>query len=153
MAVAARFVVVALAAAALVGAAALPAVATACKTVRTTIDTSLTGPTSTEGTIESGILKGTTAFSGAFTAAVEPTTLGYTGTLTITTDQGTLTISDVGVLDLANNAFAEIDRVTGGTGRFAGATGTLFVSGPFDPVAGSFEGAITGEVCLADESN
>ena len=56
----------------------------------------------TTGTIAGGPLKGTTSFTAlALIPGPAPSTMAYTGTLTIATDQGTLNISDVGVLDWA----------------------------------------------------
>src|SRR5215469_5100989 len=76
----------------------------------------------TTGTIAGGPLKGTTSFTAlALIPGPAPSTMAYTGTLTIATDQGTLNISDVGVLDQANTVFSEIDRIQGGTGIFSGA--------------------------------
>ena len=104
----------------------------------------------TTGAIASGPLKGTTSFTAlALTPGPAPSTLAYTGTLTIATDQGTLNISDVGVLDQANAVFSEIDRIQGGTGIFSGATGVLFISGK--ETTTGFEGKVTGNLCLQGE--
>jgi len=73
----------------------------------------------------------------------------YTGTLSITSDQGTLNISDVGVLDTTHNVFSEIDRIEGSTGIFSGATGILFISG--NQTATGFTGKVTGNLCLQSE--
>lgn len=115
----------------------------------------------TEGRVTGdGLLRGTTRFTatgltpGAGLAG-EPlaTTFSDAGIWVDTTDHGALTTSSIGMLDLAKGVFFDIGRVTGGTGRFEGATGTLFffgnaiVAGPtlFDL---SFEGDIRGEVCV-----
>ena len=138
-----------LAMAALALVTATPGRAAECKNVRADIVATLTGPASTTGQITSGLLKGSTSFAGAFTGPVDATTLGYTGTLTITTDRGEVDITDAGVLDVAHNVFAELDRIVGGTGRFQGASGILFISETFDPASSTFEGKVTGEVCVA----
>jgi hypothetical protein len=74
---------------------------------------------------------------------------GLTGTLSITTNQGTLNISDVGVLDTTNNVFSEIDRIESSTGIFFGARGILFISG--NEMATGFTWKVTGNVCLQSE--
>ena len=60
-----------------------------------------------------------------------------------------MNISDVGVLDAANNVFSEIDRIESSTGIFFGAKGILFISG--NQTATGFTGKVTGSVCLQSE--
>src|SRR5262245_49336355 len=104
-----------------------------------------------------GLLRGTTLFtatgldtSTGVNLGDLPTTVSDAGTWTVTTAHGTLTTSSIGMLDLAKGLFFDLGRISGGTGRFDGATGTLFffgsVSGSF-PVL-QFDGDIRGEVCL-----
>lgn len=104
-----------------------------------------------------GLLRGTTLFTltGLDTSTGTnlgdlPTTISDAGNWTVTTAHGTLTTSSVGVLDQAEGLFFDLGRVIGGTGRFDGATGTLFFFGTFSGTfpALQFEGDIRGEVCL-----
>jgi hypothetical protein len=116
-----------------------------CHQINTTIDGQLTGPTSTIGTIHSGPLRGSTAFSGTFTDAQGD----YVGTLVITTRHGTLTLSDQGSLNLATGQFIDNLTVVGGTGRFAGASGELSDQGTLDLQTGAFVDApLAGQICL-----
>ena len=99
------------------------------------------------------LLSGTTSFvaDGLAPAAglpgVEaPTTLSYSGLITITTCEGTLTTRDTGIFDTAAGLFASRDVVVGGTGRFAGATGHLFFHGTG---TSSLDSDADGEICLA----
>jgi hypothetical protein len=66
-----------------------------------------------------------------------------------------LTLHLVGVFDTAPTAmgeFDELEKVIGGTGRFAGATGTLHLFGQAtNAELTSFEGNFRGEICLAAE--
>jgi hypothetical protein len=108
----------------------------------------------TAGTITGGgPLNGATVFTtlalapSACLPGVPPTTLSYTGVFQITTNSGTITTTDVGLLDQANLVFTEIDQVQGGTGQFAGATGTWIISGPVIDSGTGFRGEITGELC------
>lgn len=122
-----------------------------CKAVKANQRVALTGPTTTAGVITgNGLLKGTTAF--AFTTGptptAEPGVSFYAGDLTITTDRGVLTTRDVGLFDTARGVFTDVGRVTGGTGVFAGATGTLFFNGTTADGA-TFAVALAGELCLA----
>lgn len=109
----------------------------------------------TAGQITGGLLNGTTNFTalGIAPAAgmpgIEPeTTLSYHGVLEITTQHGTLTISDIGAFDQAVGVYSEIDRITAGTGRFENATGTLFIYGNAFPDGSGFDGAVRGRICL-----
>jgi hypothetical protein len=62
---------------------------------------------------------------------------------------GTLTLHVVGVaiFGASLELFDELNLITGGTGRFAGATGTLHVAGRATSPT-TFEGEMTGKVCL-----
>jgi hypothetical protein len=115
----------------------------------------------TAGVVTSdGLLRGKTHFTatgltpGAGLTTTDPnTTFSDSGTFVLTTNHGTLTTSSIGMFDLANGVFFDIGAVSGGTGRFEGATGTLFFFGSVVPTTGgplalAFEGDIRGEVCL-----
>jgi len=118
-----------------------------------------TGCTSPVGLCTAGVyqgewfLEGTTSFvadalapSAGLPGAVEaPTTLSYSGLLTITTPDGTLTTRDTGIFDTANGLFAARDLVVGGTGDFAGATGYIFWTGTG---VTEFDARSTGELCF-----
>jgi hypothetical protein len=81
---------------------------------------------------------------------VEPeTTLSYAGERTIATSRGTLTLRFTGVFDTARGEASELERVTAGTGRFNGATGTLWLTATSNPEGTAFEGQLTGQLCLA----
>jgi hypothetical protein len=99
------------------------------------------------------LLSGTTSFvadglapAAGMPAVEAPTTLSYSGLITITTCDGTLTTRDTGIFDTAAGLFASRDVVVGGTGRFAGATGHLFFHGTG---TSSFDSDADGEICLA----
>ncbi len=110
----------------------------------------------TAGTItEGGLLNGSTRFTALAAApaagmyGVEAdSTLSYNGELIVTTRHGALEISDVGVFDQAAGKFTELDRVIGGTGIFAYASGVLFISGDSYADGSGFDGRISGELCL-----
>jgi hypothetical protein len=78
----------------------------------------------------------------------------FTGQFTLTTDHGQLKASNVYLLGLAANkstVLAVIDPA-GSTGRFAGATGTLFLNTNRVDVSGNphaFQSEVHGEVCFA----
>jgi hypothetical protein len=84
----------------------------------------VTGQVTTSGSIDNGVLRGTTAFS----AQVIDAAGDYVGATTVVTKHGTVTLSDVGTLN-PNGTFIDHATVTGGTGRFAGATGGLLFLG------------------------
>ena len=72
------------------------------------------------------------------------TTVSLAGERTITTSDGTLAFRFVTVFDTARGEFAEINRVTGGSGKFEGATGTLWLTGTGIT---SFISEVTGQIC------
>jgi hypothetical protein len=102
-------------------------------------------------------LQGTTHFTtesvalGPATAPNPAATVSYSGTLVIITAQGTLTAKDTGVLDASvgtptSGLFSSFDVITGGTGRFAGASGAFQIHG--QTVNGKFVSALEGKICL-----
>jgi hypothetical protein len=81
---------------------------------------------------------------------IEPeTTLSAAGDRTIETSHGTLTLRFTAVFDSVRGEFSELLRVTGGTGKFLGATGTLYLTGRLSADGISIEGDFTGVICLA----
>jgi hypothetical protein len=107
-----------------------------------------------------GVITGDRLIRGTFRASafgfvpsvglpgVEPeTTFSFAGERTIETPQGTLTLRFTGVFDTARGEFSELERLTDGTERFDGATGTLWLAGISNADATAFEAQITGQVC------
>jgi len=116
-----------------------------CHKINTRFEGHLTGPSSTAGVIQSGLLRGTTQFSGTFTDAQGD----YVGILIITTKHATLTLQDQGHLNPATGEFTDQLTVEGGTGRFAGATGSVFDHGTVNFQTGSLATDVfTGLICL-----
>ena len=80
--------------------------------------------------------------------------LVVSGISTFTTRDGTITISDVSAFDPAppqgsgTGTFTGIGRITGGTGRFAGATGDVFTSGRTRENGTAFTTETTLEICV-----
>lgn len=122
-----------------------------CKEVLANQSVTANADGSTDGTItQGGILNGQTHFvTSSFTPTAVPGIFLLTGNLTITTNKGTLTTSDVAIFDVANGLFTDIAQITGGTGDFAGATGVLFISGKTTDFV-HFQDKIVGNICLAD---
>ena len=110
----------------------------------------------TTGTISgAGPLNGASFFTALALAPgaglsplVPPSTLSYTGDFVITTKQGTLTLRDVGIADFANALFTELDSITSGTGKFAGASGNWFISGFITGGGTGFDGDFDGQLCV-----
>jgi hypothetical protein len=109
----------------------------------------------------SGLLNGSNTFtafglapSAGLPGIVPETTVSFAGERVIITERGTLTLSAVGVFDTAPTAmgeFDELEKVIGGTGRFAEATGTLHLFGRATADGSGFVGNIRGEICFATE--
>jgi hypothetical protein len=83
-----------------------------------------TGQVTTTGRISNGLLRGTTQFSAQIIDAQGD----YLGTTTVVTKHGSVFLKDTGVLN-ADGTFTDHATVTGGTGRFEGATGQLVFQG------------------------
>jgi len=106
------------------------------------------------GTVEGNRgLNGTTYFvlDGVGTAPVSAPGFNVTsGLLVYTTDEGTLTVRETGVGKLSgspsNGVLTSIQEIVSGTGRFAGATGTLYNTAV--DINGVFYSDITGTLCL-----
>ena len=98
-------------------------------------------------------LRGTTFFSANSFDPIPGDPLGrlaVPGTSTFTTDDGSLTVSDVSAFDVERGTFAGTGRIVGGTGRFLGATGDIFTTGRILADGSSFVTQTTGTVCAAD---
>jgi hypothetical protein len=80
------------------------------------------------------------------------TTISYSGTVTLTTSEGSVTMRDLGVIDGARLAFTEMERPVGGTGEFTNASHTFFINGAMNSTLTAFDGQLEGEICgLAHE--
>jgi hypothetical protein len=112
------------------------------------------GATTSGFIIGAGVLNGTTQAtftdskaSGGGLLGVDTATLSYVAALVINTKRGNVTTQDVGIFDTANGKFSSVSKVTGGTGRFAGAKGFLFFHGDVFP-DGRFASEVSGEIEL-----
>lgn len=97
-----------------------------------------------------GSIQATSQFVGssALVTVDTPTTgvIAVTGDNAYQTSRGTIFTKDAIVLStVGDGEFAEVDTIVGGTGAYAGATGTLVGTGTFANGAGS--GVIDGEIC------
>ena len=147
------------------------AVADDCSRVRANIETTITAESCsspyslcTVGEItKSKLIGGTTFFTGdalgggavGEESIVSPpveadTTWTYAGTFVVTTDEGTLTLQDVGVYDTTGRPFAEFQRIVAGTGLFEDASGVLFSYGWAKEDGSGVRGRLRGKICWPD---
>ena len=115
----------------------------------------VSGPV-TNGGILNGQLEDVINFGAGFIFTPDPTVISYTTGLTITTLWGQLKASPVTTQSVVTGSGAEwgsIDPDTS-TGKFAGATGLIFVhfKPVGDPSVGPYEAEITAEICFAPYS-
>lgn len=111
----------------------------------------------TKGTITgAGPLNGATTFttlalapSAGLAPVVPPTTVSYTGDLTVTTRHGSMVLRDVGLADFVGAVFTEFDGITSGAGSFSGASGKWFISGGITGGGTGFDAEISGTLCGA----
>jgi hypothetical protein len=130
-----------------------------CKTiVAEQHDTLITeGCTSPIGFCAGGTFRGNHGFRGNFffvALSFDPIVndrfgrLVVPGVSTYTTDDGTLTISDVSVFDTGRGTFAGIGQIKDGTSNFLGATGNVFTTGHVSADGLSFTTEMTAEICF-----
>lgn len=93
--------------------------------------------------------RGTTYFN-AVSAARGPVTapgwVSYAGVYQYQLDRGTIDLSSTGITN--PTIVTEVQQIVAGTGEWAGATGTLFVSGFKNEDGSIVTTQITGEICV-----
>ena len=106
----------------------------------------------TGGGMANGVFIGTAmafAQGAGLPNLVPATTLSFVADHKIDTPRGTIIMRGTGVFDTARGEYSEVDPISGGTGIFAGATGTLWLTGTSPDGGTSFAGPMTGRICLA----
>ena len=93
-------------------------------------------------------------FPGAALPTPHPTTLSFTSDFTVTTIHGQLKVRNVVIFNFVTGNAAVLGQIdpAASSGRFAGATGVLYIAGKtlsFDPFIPA--GEISGEVCFATQ--
>jgi hypothetical protein len=120
--------------------------------INTTLTATFTPPATINGTIGSSLLRGTVSFSGAITSppGADPTTAS--GPLTIHTKQGNVNTQNMvsvpspgGHIPLIGT-FTDTAVITGGTGKFKGVTGMLFLNGNYNVLTSSGTATVTGTI-------
>jgi hypothetical protein len=109
----------------------------------------------TVGTITSaGALDGAQVFlaydvaPSAGIPTVEPAAnLSFSGQVTITARRGTMVTHDLGVFDVVNGFFTEVERPVSGTGIFTNPSHDWFISGAVNAAGNGFNSEISGTLC------
>jgi hypothetical protein len=118
-----------------------------CHTINATgVGQDLGGGNTTAQISDGGLLQGTTA--GSFSVSGAPPIFGIAGTVTFTTNKGTLTVGVAGTFNVLTGDFAASGPVTGATGKIAGAAGSLSFAGNENLLTGSFTETVTGSICV-----
>ena len=123
----------------------------------TFVDVYSGGNTTTGKITQGGILNGNTQTiynSGAFPTPVS-TTVSYSGDFTLTTNQGQLRALNVFLYDSATGFFTVLARINPNlsNGRFAGATGVLYINGKTvgTAIPITYPASLSGRICLANQ--
>jgi hypothetical protein len=95
-----------------------------------------------------GLLQGTTEGNFSMSPTAKPTVFNIGGTVKFTTRQGTLTVSVTGTFDVATGGFTASGPVTASSGKLAGATGNLTLSGTENLTNGAFTETVRGNICV-----
>ena len=106
----------------------------------------LGGGNTTAQVSDGGLLQGTTV--GSFSISGFPPVVGIAGTVTFTTNKGTLTVGAAGSFNVFTGDFSASGPVIGATGKLAGATGSLSFAGNENLLTGNFTETITGSICV-----
>ena len=130
-----------------------------CQQVKaTTIDVFTGGNTSSGTVTQGGLLNGArlTVYRPGGASTQDPNVVTFLGDMTITTNQGQLKTSNVYLFDFVTQQDTTLMRIdpAGSTGRFAGATGLLFLNvskGIVNGTVFTYLGDITGEICFANQ--
>jgi hypothetical protein len=96
---------------------------------------------------DGGLLQGTTAASFQITG-LSGTVASFAGTITFTTNRATFTATVAGTLDLATGAFSATTSSLAGTGKLAGASGSLVFNGVENLATGAFTEVLRGSICV-----
>ena len=101
-----------------------------------------------------GALKGRYDFVVTWTAdsgdPTIPSVLHFAGHAVVHTKDGDLRITEAGAIDTAGEGkYANLLTVTGGTGKWANASGQMTLIGVFNFATGEGEGRYSGEVCVS----
>ncbi|HEY2151652.1 MAG TPA: hypothetical protein VGH34_12645 [Vicinamibacterales bacterium] len=81
------------------------------------------------------------------TASLTPNVSFYDAKSSIDTEHGSLFIDEAGVTDGSNGNLTVLQTITGGSGRYQGATGQIFESGNFNFSTLKGQGVYEGSVC------
>ena len=125
---------------------------THCNKLNGTLTAAVVGPLETAGTITGdGFINGSTTDVFVPTG-FNPPVLSYSSVFTDDTGHGKLVTDDTGSFDLAAGTFTESGTPDATSdGRFAGATGTITVTGSTaDGI--NFTGLVRGEICVPNGS-
>lgn len=81
------------------------------------------------------------------TASLTPNVAFYDAQSSIHSDDGDLSFDEAGSTDSANGNFSVLQTITGGTGKYQGASGQLFAHGNFNFTTFQGHGQYEGTVC------
>lgn len=116
---------------------------------------------STYGTCTHGSIAGDSLLTGSTEYSLEQVSgvagdpngeavFSYKGTLVVTTKEGTLTITEVGVFDPGTGVISSQTPTIVGAGQFAGATGLLFLTGT--GTQPGYDAQVSGNLCIGADN-
>jgi hypothetical protein len=101
-----------------------------------------------------GTLRGRYEFEVTWIAdagdATIPSVLHFVGHAVVHTSAGDIRLTEAGAIDTAaEGKYATLLTVTGGTGKWANASGQIVLTGAFNFATGEGEGRYSGKVCVS----
>jgi hypothetical protein len=111
---------------------------------RTMLTAQFTPPATVTGSLSDGLLQGSLSLTGIRSTPPGINPIEFSGPLTVMTPHGTVSMQGAGMVDVQAGTFTDTGTITGGTGKFRGASGTFTSQGSFDVLTGRLNGSFLG---------
>jgi hypothetical protein len=105
-----------------------------------------TPPVSVMGNLGGSLLHGSFSLLGVRSTAPGVNPIDFSGTLTVMTNHGKVTMQGTGMVDVKAGTFTDTGTITGGTGKFKGVSGNFTSQGSFNVLTGSLNGSLAGTI-------
>jgi hypothetical protein len=112
----------------------------------TILTAQFTPPATVTGSLGGSLLKGSLTLVGVRSTPPGVNPIDFSGTLTIMTRHGNVTMEGTGMVDVMAGTFTDTGTITGGTRKFKGVSGSFTSQGSFDVLTGSLNGTFMGTI-------
>jgi hypothetical protein len=105
-----------------------------------------TPPATVTGQLGGSLLHGSLSLIGMRSTAPGVNPIDFSGTLTVMTKQGMVTMQGTGMVDVKAGTYIDTGTIIGGTHKFKGVSGNFTSQGSFNVLTGSLNGTFTGTI-------